>query len=202
MNIFNTIYKKVAGMFGDVKYFKYPLFLLYDPTDYYFSNEDYVNLTDQLKFGDIILRTYDHYLDGLIIPGFYSHAAIYVGDNKIIHAVGDGVSYTDTFEFCKCDGVAIVRPKTTEENKKLACEYAVAQLGKEYDFWFNFENENVYCCTELVYWSYKEVLSVTPILTKKFFGLVKQEIISPDAFLTDKNCEFIWESSYGKNKRK
>lgn len=201
MKILNSIYKNIAGIFGDVKYFNYPLFLLYDPSDYHISYDDYKTFTSTLIRGDIILRTYDHYLDGAIIPGFYSHAALYLGDDLIIHAVADGIIYTDPYEFAKCDGLAIIRPNVGYGFIERACKYAIDQLGKEYDFWFNFDNENTYCCTELVYWSYKDVLPIKPKLIKKMFGTVQQEIISPDDFLTAEKCTLVWESSYCKKNR-
>jgi len=40
-----------------------------------------------IKPGDLILRAYECYLDGLFIPGTYTHTGIYIGDGKVIHAV-------------------------------------------------------------------------------------------------------------------
>jgi hypothetical protein len=39
-------------------------------------------------------------------------------------------------------------------------------------------------------------------MLKKLFGLVKQEVIAPDSYLTDSKCEIVWESSYSKRNRK
>jgi cell wall-associated NlpC family hydrolase len=52
--------------------------------------------------GDIVLRGYNHYLDGKFIPDplKYSHGAIYVGDNTLIHAVAEGVSTVNIVDFC------------------------------------------------------------------------------------------------------
>jgi cell wall-associated NlpC family hydrolase len=63
--------------------------------------------------GDIILRGYDNYLDGCLIPDplSFSHGAIYIGNGKIIHAVAEGVSETNVIEFTRCDRIAIFRPK-------------------------------------------------------------------------------------------
>lgn len=46
-----------------------------------------------------------------MIGGDWSHGAIYAGDNKVIHAVAEGVSEVDLIDFCKCDRIAIFRPK-------------------------------------------------------------------------------------------
>jgi hypothetical protein len=192
----------VLGVFGDIKYFSYPLFLIYDPIDYLVTGEDYDQFTKLLQTGDIVLRTYDHYLDGIIIPGFYSHAALYIGDGILVHSCSHtGVSKINLFEFAKCDGLAIVRPKVGYAAINKAIKYALNQLGKDYDYWFNYDNEETYCCTELIYWAYENILSTKPIMLKKFFGLAKREVIAPDAYLIDDKCELIWESSYCKKNR-
>lgn len=199
--LLNIIYKKVIGMFGNVKYFRYPLFILYDPTDYNITQEDYDNFEYLLIPGDIVLRTYDHYLDGAVIPGFYSHASLYIGDKKIIHAIDEGVSEISLFDFAKCDGLAIIRPNVSDKDKWNAIKYVKDNLGKEYDYWFNFNTPDTYCCTELVYWAYLDKISLEPKALNKFFGLIKQEIISPDDYLDISDCELIWESSYSRRNR-
>lgn len=67
-----------------------------------------------LQPGDIVLRGYDNYLDGYFIDDrlSYSHGAIYVGDNTIIHAVAEGVSKINALDFMKCDRICILRPKS------------------------------------------------------------------------------------------
>jgi len=202
LDLINSIYKKCVAVFGDIKCFPYPLYLVYDPTDYFVTTEDYEFFSSNLIKGDIILRTYDHYLDSSIIPGFYSHAALYIGDGELVHSCGHtGVSKISPFEFAKCDGLAIVRPKVGYAAINRACKYVLNQLGKQYDYWFNYDNEETYCCTELIYWAYENILSTKPIMLKKFFGLAKQEVIAPDAYLIDDKCELIWESSYCKKNR-
>lgn len=203
LKLIDHVYKKIAGWFGDIKYYHYPLFLVYDPTDYYVTAKDYEEFVKNLEKGDIVLRTYDHYLDGFVIPGFYSHAALYIGDGVLVHSCGHtGVAKISPFDFAKCDGLAIVRPLLGYGAINKACKYVLEQIGKEYDYWFNFNNENTYCCTELIYWAYKDTLNVQPIMIKKFFGLAKQEVISPDDYLTAEKCKLIWESSYCRNNRK
>ena len=198
------LYKKIIGIFGDVKYFKYPLFLVYDPSNYLFNSKDYENFLKNVQTGDIILRTYTHYLNGAIIPGFYSHAGLYIGNNEIFHATGkSSVSIIGAFDFVKCDGVAIVRPLVDEEDIKQAIAYAMLQIGKKYDFWFNFDCEETYCCTELIYWAFKNSIDITPITYSKLFGLIKQTVVAPDDFIDNVDCELVFESTHGiKNRKK
>ena len=56
---------------------------------------------DIIEPGCLILRGYEYYLDGKFIPSTrgYSHLGIYVGDNKVIHAVSEGVSEVNLIEF-------------------------------------------------------------------------------------------------------
>lgn len=65
-----------------------------------------------LEPGDVILRGFDNYLDGYFIddPHGYSHGAIYVGKEKIIHAVVEGVSEINVLDFMRCDRICILRP--------------------------------------------------------------------------------------------
>jgi hypothetical protein len=192
----NIILKKFLLITSKIKVFRSPLFIIYDPDDYLISDEDYTNFCKLLKPGDIVLRSFKHYLIGKIIPGFYSHAGIYIGDNTIIHAIGKtGITEISTYDFAKCDALAIIRPKTTAKNIKKAIKYAKNQLSKSYDFWFDFESEKSYSCTELVYWCYENVIDTKPIVLKKLFGTINHKIIRPDQFLYDKKCTVIWESN-------
>jgi hypothetical protein len=76
---------QIITWFGDVKAFK-PLpflprmLLVYDPGSYQVSAAETRALEGILLPGDILLRGYTFYLDGMVIPGFYSHAALYLGE--------------------------------------------------------------------------------------------------------------------------
>jgi len=100
-------------MFGDIKCFRFPCFLVYDPDEYQVSGEKTLEIMEVLKPGDIMLRGFRHYLDGKFIPSKsgWSHGAIYIGNNQIIHAVAEGVSKIDVVDFTRCDRIAILRPK-------------------------------------------------------------------------------------------
>lgn len=194
MKIIDIIYKKILRIMGEIKLYKYPIFVIYDPYEYKVNGNDWKEFVEFLKPGDIVLRAYDHYLIGDIIPGRYSHAGLYIGDNTIIHAVGNGISKIHIFDFAKCDGLAIIRPTVSSKVITRAIIYAKNQIGKNYDFYFNFEDETSYSCTELIYWCYKDAINIKPIEFTKFFGLIKHLIIAPDSFLYDDKCSIIWES--------
>lgn len=88
------IWSKFLEMFGNVKIFKWPMFLVYDPTVFSIDGCHMLKAINILKPGDIVLRGYDMYLDGLFIPDplKYSHAGIYIGDGNVVHAVAKGTS--------------------------------------------------------------------------------------------------------------
>ena len=87
------LWAKFITAFGNIKVFKFPFFMVYDPTFFLMTGEKIAEALDILEPGDLIMRGYNCYLDGMFIddPFKYSHGAIYIGNNKIIHAVAEGV---------------------------------------------------------------------------------------------------------------
>ena len=84
------LYKLQASfltMFGNIKVFRWPFFLVYDPSVFSMTGQKILKVRDILQPGDIILRGFSMYLDGMFVPGDYSHGAIYIGNDTIIHAV-------------------------------------------------------------------------------------------------------------------
>ena len=99
---FYGLWAKFLTQFGNIRISKYPPFMYYDTVDYKVKGDRILEIMEILKPGDIILRGYDSYLDGKFIddPLKYSHGAIYIGNNTIIHAVAEGVSEIDVIDFC------------------------------------------------------------------------------------------------------
>lgn len=91
--LFFTIYSKFLTAFGNIRISKYFPWLYYDTTDFKITGKQIIEIMNILKPGDIILRGYDSYLDGCFIPDKlkFSHGAIYIGNNIIIHAIAEGV---------------------------------------------------------------------------------------------------------------
>lgn len=76
---------QVVTWFGDIKMFSPLPFLprmlpIYDPGSYKVGADETRALETLLQPGDLLLRGYDCYLDGMVIPGFYSHAGLYLGE--------------------------------------------------------------------------------------------------------------------------
>ena len=91
---FYKLWSSILCKFGDVKIFKYPFWMVYDPNMFKVTGDKVLEIMEILEKGDVILRGFDMYMDSNFVPSkrSYSHGAIYVGDNTIIHAVAQGVS--------------------------------------------------------------------------------------------------------------
>lgn len=65
--------------------------LLHDPRSYRIKGDDMRGAMNTLKPGDILVRGYDDYVDGYFIPGFFSHAGLYLGrvDEETIRRMWD-----------------------------------------------------------------------------------------------------------------
>lgn len=61
--------------------------LLHDPRSYQVKGGDMRKAMADIKPGDILVRGFDNYVDGKFIPGFFSHAGLYLGkvDADTIH---------------------------------------------------------------------------------------------------------------------
>ena len=150
-----TLYKiwsKFLTMFGDIKVFKWPLWIVYDPDDFEVTGEKTAQMLKLLEPGDVVVRGYKHYADGKFIPSKsgWSHGAVYVGDWKIAHAVASGVQYIDVIEFARCDRIAVLRPR---KNAKSAVRKAkkFVKDNVPYDFFFRYSSSSLYCfelCSE------------------------------------------------------
>ena len=188
-------WKKFLTIIGDIKIFKTPMFVIYDnrPFDYNLRGRDIRQMEDLLKPGDIVLRGYDHYLDGYLIPGKYSHSGIYVGDHNIIHAIAEGVCEVDVIDFLQCDRACIMRPN---KGQKKAIARAKKWIGTEYDFKFNSSDSSAFYCHELCACCYKDTIDVTAFYPnvfgkKEVLWLGKQYLA--DSFIYNDNFEKIIE---------
>lgn len=187
------LWSKFLTGFGEVKIFKFPMFIVYDPNYFKVGGKQVLEIMKILKPGDIILRGYDSYLDGVFIPDAlkFSHGAIYVGDGKIIHAVAEGVSETDVIEFTRCDRIAIFRPK---KYAKSAIRQAKTYLNNStpYDFGFNEGVSSLYCF-ELCGLCYAK-LNIPRLTVKKLFGLIqKKNVFLAESFFTSPDLENVYQ---------
>jgi hypothetical protein len=146
-------------------------------------------IESRLEPGDILLERANWYLSNPSLPGFWKHAALYVGrledlkrlgiaadpnvtphladylkphedgrDKTVIEAVSEGVLLNSLTRALHADYAAVLRPRVSTSHKAKAITRAFANLGKPYDFNFDFEDTNKLVCTQVVYLSYFDVL--------------------------------------------
>ncbi len=123
--------EKVFTALGQIKLSKSPLFLAYRPRSFALKGSQVREVMKKVQFGDVLVRSYNNYLDGFFIPGTFTHVGFYLGpvteenlkkiakventntfhtgQQMVIHAIGNKVYLEDLIDFCRCDGLAIMR---------------------------------------------------------------------------------------------
>lgn len=126
-----SVLGRILTTFGDIKVYRWPMFVVYAPQGYAVRGVDCRGAMAAVEPGDVLLRGYVDYLDGYFIPGFFSHAGTYVGEIKpddlrgaegvdaealfepgpqmVVHAKAEGVLCEDLLDFCRTDRMAILR---------------------------------------------------------------------------------------------
>lgn len=188
------IWEKALRIIGDIKVFKTPCWINYCPEefDYNVRGEDICKIQEVIQPGDIILRSYENYLDSYLIPGKYSHSGVYIGDGKIIHAVAEGVKEIHLIDFCQADGILVLRHNADKEKQINRCK---KWIGKEYDFKFNSTDSTAFYCHELTATSLKDMIDVEAV-TPTFMGMklkfLKAKYLA-ESFINNINFEKVIE---------
>lgn len=129
-------------------------------------------LESYLQPGDVLVTRHDDALSNLFLPGFWPHAAFYIGSNQQREALGvhyecaientirfleakkDGVRLRPKDDTLQVDAFVVLRPKLMDDQRKEAISRCLTHAGKHYDFVFDFSASDRLACTELVYRSY------------------------------------------------
>jgi hypothetical protein len=179
-NIVYAIKRKILTIFGDIKIFKWPLFVIYQPTSFRVKGKDTREIMTLIKPGDVVMRAYNDYLDGYFIPkgeSGCSHSGLYTGDNMIVHSIAEGSEFIDIIDFSRADTIIVLRPDSYQE---WAIEHAKKCADANIPYDFNFEPEpGKYYCHEFTASCYPDLEIET--LSRKVLGFIK----SPKAFLAD-----------------
>ena len=112
-----------------------------------------------LEPGDIIVTRHRDALSNLFLPGFWPHAALFVGKlgngkGDVVEAKKDGVRLRDLCETLSVDCFLVLRAKVGVPVRECAAERALSHVGKLYDFAFDFCQSDRLACTALVYRSW------------------------------------------------
>lgn len=151
------------------------------------------SLLSNLQPGDVLLRRHSHYVGSLIVPGYWSHIALYVGADRVIHMLGTGITDEDILTFTRCDDIAILRH--SDKNiiaPAVARAYEQLESGVEYDYDFNTDSSERFYCSEFVDYCFDYLDK------EKIFSKMAQ--ILPDDFLKYPAFDLVWyiEENYAK----
>jgi hypothetical protein len=136
-----------------------------------------------LRAGDILLEKTPFRLTDKLIPGYWGHAAVWIGteeelkelgiwDNPVVarhreeiregrlvaEALRSGVEMNTLQHFLNIDSIGILRTAgQSREARATAIIQALRQIGKPYDFNFDVESKERVYCSKLVYLSYSSI---------------------------------------------
>jgi len=140
---------------------------------------------DILEPGDVVVTRHDDALSNLFLPGFWPHAALYVGtaDQRrelgvdpypggqegpsFVEAKKDGVRFRSLEETLCVDAFTILRPCLDLAVRARAIQNALSHVGKLYDFVFDFRQADRLACTGVIYRSYHGLGGVDFILEEQ-----------------------------------
>ncbi len=144
-------------------------------------------LRAELAPGDVLVTRKEFALTNYFLPGFWPHAALYVGhetdltdlqlaeraipppwlpvfrqcgpidEGRVLEALKDGVRLRCVSTPLSCDAIAVVRPRLTKQEIGSALARGFHYVGRPYDFDFDFSQSERLVCTEVVYRSFEGV---------------------------------------------
>jgi len=173
MGFFTKLKKGIINTFGNVRLYKGGI-VLFGTSNYYINGEHQRAILNVIEPGDIIFRRYNNYVGSMMVPGYWSHVGLYIGDNhNIIHAAGGGVTSDDILSFMRTDSLCLMRCKS-KEHIDLALNYARRKLEEQtpYDYDFRAKNDALYC-SELLWEGFDR-----PVCERK----IEKYIIPDDLF--------------------
>ena len=126
--------------------------------------------------GDIFVTRHDDALSNLFLPGFWPHAAFFIGSEAARSEIGleippgiarrarqpvvfleskkDGVRFRPADDTLAVDAFIVLRPPLGKPELAAALASVMRHEGKPFDFSFDFRNADRLACTELVYRAY------------------------------------------------
>jgi len=174
--------------FSDIRFYSGG-FVLWGDSSYKIKGPHMRSILNVMVPGDVLLRRYNNYLGSVLIKGYWSHAAIYVGNNRVIHMLGEGIVSEDILTFMRCDDIMILRSRDNSkvENAILWAEKFLADKI-QYDYNFSTSDNVKHYCTEFV-----DICFGSPIGDKKGFN----SIIYPDDFMNSEEFFEVWTKNKG-----
>lgn len=124
---------------------------------------------EKVRSGDVFVTRHDDAVSNLFLPGFWPHAALYLGITQELERMGipvpaestdgpwflesrkDGVRIRPAAETLEVDALVVLRPPLKRTDLEVALRRAVSHAGKPYDFLFDFRTADRMVCTEVIY---------------------------------------------------
>ena len=147
------------------------------------------DLEKLMRPGDVLVTRHDHAFTNLFLPGYWPHAALYIGseddrrrmaialdperearwcgDRRVLEALKDGVLFRPLEQTLAVDAVAVIRPQLGEAELGQAIARAAQHEGKLYDFDFDFFRSDRLVCTEVMYRAFDGLGPVKLTLTER-----------------------------------
>ena len=150
-----------------------------------------------LQPGDVIVNRKEFTLTNYFLPGYWPHAALYLGQpgdlermglrdhdelkprwrrlldldqrepGRVLEAMRDGVWLRSLGSPFRADAIAVVRPMLSQADIAQAIGRGMLHEGKAYDFDFDFTRSDRLVCTEVVYRSYQGIGGMQFPLTRR-----------------------------------
>ncbi len=162
--------------------------------------QDIQALLPRLQPGDVILCGNDK---------SFVHGALYLGRGEIVHALATQPDMHDRFRGVvkeslstyisrsERDTFVILRAKgQSSVNFTPAFNYAVAQVGKQYDSLFLLQNDERLYCTELVWSALRKLARPPRVLPHAVkYGW---EMVTVEDFMDSPDLETVWTRNYAR----
>ena len=156
-----------------------------------------LKLRELLQPGDVLITRKEQGMTNYVLPGYWPHAALYIGDCEQLQRIGiadhphvkprwDRLRQCDLFEprrvlealkdgvwirslACpfESDALAVIRPRLARAQIAEAITRGLFHDGKPYDFDFDFTRSDRLVCTEVVYRSYEGIGGLAFELTRR-----------------------------------
>jgi hypothetical protein len=119
--------------------------------------------------GDVFVTRHDDAMSNLFLPGFWPHAALFLGKTAnstpewgelscadeygawFLESKKDGVKVRPSSETLALDALVVLRPPLFGSDLQRGLQRALAHRGKPYDFLFDFRTADRLVCTEVIY---------------------------------------------------
>jgi hypothetical protein len=142
-----------------------------------------------MRAGDVFVTRKECAVTNYFLPGYWPHAALFIGQGQVIESLKDGVRQRTLESPLGNDAVAVIRPQLEPGIIEQAIARAKTHVGKPYDFDFDFTRSDRLVCTEVVYRSYEGLAGIHFPLTRR----AGRQTLSAEDLLQLALCRQVFE---------